>query len=77
MRSRSARDRQPTYIVRLAARFPIVHTHRAQLQFEAVGDANRQAMVELPASDGPRPVGMLAAQLPIKRPGVVHAGAHV
>ncbi|MCM3556682.1 MULTISPECIES: metalloregulator ArsR/SmtB family transcription factor [Janibacter] len=47
-----------------------MHTDRAQLQLEALGDANRRAMVELLASGGPQPVGMLAAQLPIKRPGV-------
>lgn len=47
-----------------------MHTHRAELQLEALGDANRRAVVELLASGGPQPVGVLTAQLPIKRPGV-------
>jgi DNA-binding transcriptional ArsR family regulator len=40
--------------------------------FEALGDANRRAIVELLASGGERgrSVGELAAQLPISRPAV-------
>ena len=40
--------------------------------FEALGDANRRAIVELLASGGDRgrSVGELAAQLPISRPAV-------
>ncbi len=37
--------------------------------FEALGDGNRQAIVQL-LGDGPRSVGELAEQLPISRPAV-------
>lgn len=42
---------------------------RADLALDALGDANRRRVLELLA-DGPRPVGALAAEMPIGRPAV-------
>lgn len=44
-------------------------SNRSELALDALGDPNRRRIVEL-LSAGPRPVGALAADLPIRRPAV-------
>jgi DNA-binding transcriptional ArsR family regulator len=41
----------------------------ASLVFDALGDPTRRQILEA-LSDGPQPVGALAAQLPVRRPAV-------
>jgi DNA-binding transcriptional ArsR family regulator len=44
-------------------------SNEADLVFDALGDSTRRRIVEL-LRDGPRPVGELAAELPVGRPAV-------
>ena len=44
-------------------------SNQSELALDALGDPNRRRIVEL-LSHGPRPVGAIAADLPIRRPAV-------
>ena len=46
-----------------------MQTYRGSRQLDALGDPSRRAIVAI-LSEGPAPVGMLAARLPISRPAV-------
>jgi DNA-binding transcriptional ArsR family regulator len=46
-----------------------VQTYRGSRQLDALGDPSRRAIVAI-LSEGPAPVGVLAARLPISRPAV-------
>lgn len=53
----------------VSCRLPFVHTYQGGLQFDALGDPSRRAIVAL-LSEGPAAVGVLAERLPISRPAV-------
>lgn len=53
----------------VSARLPFVQTYRGSRQLDALGDPSRRAIVAI-LSEGPAPVGILAARLPISRPAV-------